>query len=167
VLDAHWNRAGLEGGHGFPILKIKYELLLKDNSAGYSKSYHLFAGWVNVFLDHVALPDSDGVFIRGSWKTALDLPPNMQPFHCFAVYTIDTEVRMSKNTQHVPWILWPFWAIWRLVVGVIAFTGRVVGAILGLVLMIAGAILTITIIGAFVGIPLIIFGFMLLMRSLF
>jgi len=67
----------------------------------------------------------------------------------------------------VPILLWPFWAIWRLVLTVFALTGRLVGAVLGLVLMIAGVVLTITVVGAIIGIPLIIFGFLLMLRSLF
>ncbi|OJX38108.1 MAG: hypothetical protein BGO78_08755 [Chloroflexi bacterium 44-23] len=74
---------------------------------------------------------------------------------------------MITEKRKVPWFLWPFWVIWRLVIGIIAVTGRLVGAIIGLVLMIVGVILTITIIGAIVGIPLIIFGFLLMVRSIF
>jgi hypothetical protein len=57
--------------------------------------------------------------------------------------------------------------LWRLVVIVIEFTGRLVGAIIGLVLMICGIIISLTIIGAIVGIPLVIFGFMLMVRAIF
>lgn len=74
---------------------------------------------------------------------------------------------MITEKRKVPWFLWPFWVVWRLVIGIIAVTGRLVGAIIGLVLMIVGVILTITIIGAIVGIPLIIFGFLLMVRSIF
>lgn len=78
------------------------------------------------------------------------------------------EVTMTKhNKKRVHWLLYPFWLIWRLVVWIIEATGRLIGAILGLVLMIAGVIISLTVIGAVVGIPLIIFGFMLLVRSLF
>lgn len=73
----------------------------------------------------------------------------------------------EHNKRRVHWLLTPFWLIWRLVVWIIEATGRLIGAILGLVLMIVGVILTITLIGALVGIPLIIFGFMLVVRSLF
>jgi hypothetical protein len=73
----------------------------------------------------------------------------------------------EQNKKHVHWLLYPFWLTWRLVVWIIEATGRLVGAIFGLVLMIAGVILTITVVGAIVGIPLIIFGFMLTVRSLF
>jgi hypothetical protein len=75
---------------------------------------------------------------------------------------------MTKhNKKRVHWLLYPFWLIWRLVVWIIEATGRLIGAILGLVVMIAGVIISLTVIGAVVGIPLIIFGFMLLVRSLF
>lgn len=73
---------------------------------------------------------------------------------------------MAENRK-VPLLLWPFWAIWRLVLKVFELTGRLVGAILGVVFMIAGIILTITVFGAIIGIPMIIFGFMLVLRSLF
>jgi hypothetical protein len=74
---------------------------------------------------------------------------------------------MSENNKRVHWLLYPFWLIWRLVIWIIEATGRLVGAILGLVLMIVGVVLTITVVGAIVGIPLIIFGFMLTVSSIF
>jgi hypothetical protein len=74
---------------------------------------------------------------------------------------------MTENNKRIHWLLYPFWLIWRLVVWIIEATGRLIGAILGLVLMIAGVMLTLTVVGAIVGIPLIIFGFMLIIRSLF
>ena len=73
----------------------------------------------------------------------------------------------GQEKKKVHWLLWPFYAIWRLVVWIIEATGRLVGAILGLVLMIVGVILTVTVVGAIVGIPFIIFGFLLIIRSLF
>lgn len=74
---------------------------------------------------------------------------------------------MSKSEHGTPWYLWPFVALWKLVAGIIELTGRLVAAILGLVLMIVGLVLTLTIIGAIVGIPLIIFGFLLIIRGFF
>ncbi len=74
---------------------------------------------------------------------------------------------MSKQDDRTPWFWWPFVALWKLVAGIIEMTGRLVAAILGLVLMIVGVILTLTIIGAIVGIPLIIFGFLLIIRGFF
>lgn len=73
---------------------------------------------------------------------------------------------MAENRK-IPLLLWPFWVIWRLVLKVFELTGRLVGAILGVVFMIAGIILTITVFGAIIGIPMIVFGFMLMLRSLF
>jgi hypothetical protein len=72
-----------------------------------------------------------------------------------------------KTEQRVPWYLWPFWALWQLVIGIVALTGRLVAVILGLVLMIVGGVLTLTVIGALIGIPLLIVGFMLILRGLF
>lgn len=69
--------------------------------------------------------------------------------------------------RHIPWILWPFWAIWRLVFGIVAATGRLVAVILGLVFLIIGVVLTVTLVGAIIGIPFIIFGLFLLVRGLF
>jgi len=74
---------------------------------------------------------------------------------------------MTKERHDTPWYLWPFVALWKLLAGIIELTGRLVAAILGLVLMIVGVILTLTIIGAIVGIPLIIFGFLLIIRGFF
>jgi len=73
----------------------------------------------------------------------------------------------EHRKKRVHWLLYPFWLIWRLVIWIIEATGRLIGAILGLVLMIAGVVISLTVIGAVVGIPLVIFGFMLLVRSLF
>lgn len=64
-------------------------------------------------------------------------------------------------------LLWPFLAIWSLVGFLLSLTGRFLAAILGLALIFAGSVLTITVIGAFVGIPLIILGGALFLRALF
>jgi hypothetical protein len=74
---------------------------------------------------------------------------------------------MTKKNKRVFWLFYPFWLIWRLVIWIIEATGRLIGAILGLVLMIVGLVLTLTVVGGIVGIPLMIFGFMLTLRSLF
>ena len=74
---------------------------------------------------------------------------------------------MTEESKRTPWFLWPFVAIWDLITWILQLTGRLVAAILGLVFMIVGAILTVTVIGAVVGIPLIIFGFALMVRSIF
>jgi len=74
---------------------------------------------------------------------------------------------MTESRKRTPWYLWPFVAIWDLITWILKMTGRLVAAILGLVFMIVGAILTVTVIGAVIGIPLIIFGFALMVRSIF
>ena len=74
---------------------------------------------------------------------------------------------MSNQARNTPWILWPFVALWDLLTGILKLTGRVIAALIGVVLMIAGIAVSLTIVGAIVGIPLIIFGFMLTVRGLF
>ncbi len=74
---------------------------------------------------------------------------------------------MAEQSKKTPWLLWPFVAIWNLVAWILKLTGRLVAAILGLVFMIVGAIVTVTVIGAVIGIPMIIFGFLLMLRSIF
>lgn len=69
--------------------------------------------------------------------------------------------------KKVPWYLLPFWLIWKLVAGIIEFTGRIIGVVLGLVFMITGIIVSLTVVGLIVGVPLIIFGLLLLIRSIF
>lgn len=69
--------------------------------------------------------------------------------------------------KHVLWLLWPFYALAQLITGILKLTGRLVAALIGFVLLVAGVALSITIIGAILGVPLIIFGFMLLLRAIF
>ncbi len=74
---------------------------------------------------------------------------------------------MAARATHVPLLLWPFWAIWRLVTIVLELTGRFIAIVLGLALMALGLLLTLTVVGAIVGIPMMIVGFMLSLRGLF
>lgn len=69
--------------------------------------------------------------------------------------------------HHVPWFLWPFYAIWRLVTLLLEVTGRVICAVIGLVLLVVGAVLTVTVVGAPLGIPLAAVGLLLLARAIF
>ncbi|MCJ7537033.1 MAG: hypothetical protein WA997_07245 [Anaerolineales bacterium] len=73
----------------------------------------------------------------------------------------------SITTEQVPWYLWPFWAVWRLLTWIVKLTGRLIAIILGFAMIIIGAILCITVILLPLGIPLIVFGFLLTMRGLF
>jgi len=49
----------------------------------------------------------------------------------------------------------------------IGLTGRVLAFILGLVLLIVGGVITVTVIGAIVGVPLMLIGLLLLIRAIF
>jgi hypothetical protein len=68
--------------------------------------------------------------------------------------------------RRTPWFLWPFVALWDLLTWILNLTGRLIAAVLGLVLMVAGIILTVTVIAAPVGIPLVILGLLLMIRSI-
>ena len=75
---------------------------------------------------------------------------------------------MSENEEkHIPWLLWPFYAIWRVVTFVFELTGRIICALIGLALMAAGVAITVTVVAAPIGIPIAAFGFLLLVRALF
>jgi len=75
---------------------------------------------------------------------------------------------MHDSTQsNMPILLWPFYAVWRLLTFVLIVIGRLVSALLGIGLMIAGVAITMSVIGAPLGIPLASLGFLLLIRALF
>jgi hypothetical protein len=75
---------------------------------------------------------------------------------------------MNDSTDnHVPILLWPFYAIWRLLTFVLELIGRLLCASLGIGLMIAGVAITLSIVGAPVGIPLAALGFLLVTRAIF
>jgi hypothetical protein len=75
---------------------------------------------------------------------------------------------MTTNARHpTPWYLWPFVAVWKLLETIIEMTGRLLAMILGIVLMLVGFLISLTIVGAIVGIPLAIVGFLLFIRGIF
>lgn len=74
---------------------------------------------------------------------------------------------MTAQKQSLPWYLWPFAALWKLLAVIVEMTGRLLAMVLGVVLIIAGVIVSLTIIGAIVGIPLAIVGFLLFLRGMF
>jgi len=78
----------------------------------------------------------------------------------------DRDMTQSAR-QGAPWFLWPFAALWDLLAFVLKLTGRLVAAVIGLVLMIVGVLVTLTVVGAPVGVPLFVVGLLLLIRSLF
>jgi hypothetical protein len=73
---------------------------------------------------------------------------------------------MKDDKRRTPCLLWPFVAIWNLMVWIVSLTGRLIAILLGLVLIIAGVILTLTVVGAVIGIPLATFGVLLMVRGL-
>ena len=74
---------------------------------------------------------------------------------------------MNNKEKHTPCFLWPFKALWDLLEAIIRLTGRLVAAIIGLVFMIVGFVLTITVLASPIGIPLMVFGFLLMIRGVF
>jgi hypothetical protein len=75
---------------------------------------------------------------------------------------------MSEIEDHgTPRVLWPFVAVWRLLTMILALTGRIICAVLGLVFMAVGVTISLSIVGAPLGVPLAAFGLLLLVRSLF
>ena len=73
----------------------------------------------------------------------------------------------DTEERRVPWILWPFYALWRLLTFILEATGRLVLGVLGIALMVVGLVISLTIIGAPLGIPIAILGFLLLLRAFF
>lgn len=75
---------------------------------------------------------------------------------------------MNDSTQgSVPILLWPFYAIWRLLTFILNVVGRLLCALLGIAIMIGGVAITLSVVGAPLGIPLASLGFLLLARALF
>jgi len=73
----------------------------------------------------------------------------------------------NMSDRDVPLLLWPFYAIWRLLTFVVEMVGRLICALIGLALMAAGTAITITILAAPIGIPIAAVGFLLLVRAVF
>ena len=64
-------------------------------------------------------------------------------------------------------IVWPFAAVWHLAAFILEATGRLLVVLLGLIAVILGVLISLTIVGAVVGVPLILFGIVLIVRGLF
>ncbi len=77
----------------------------------------------------------------------------------------DVMTTHRHHMHHIPWYLWPFAAIWRLLATIVGMTGRFVAMILGLVFIVVGVIVSLTIVGAIVGIPLAVIGLLLFLRG--
>ena len=75
---------------------------------------------------------------------------------------------MSEPPENrIPLLLWPFYAIWRLLTFVVELIGRISCGVLGLALMVAGILITVTVLAAPLGIPITALGFLLLVRAIF
>lgn len=74
---------------------------------------------------------------------------------------------MTTQKQHIPWYLWPFAAIWKLLAIIVEMTGRFVAMVLGIVLTLVGVLISLTVIGAIVGVPLAVIGLLLFFRGMF
>jgi hypothetical protein len=64
------------------------------------------------------------------------------------------------------WLLWPFVFVWNLVAYILMLTGRFTAVVIGLLLIVAGVLLSFTVVGACLGIPLAGFGLLLIIRGL-
>lgn len=69
--------------------------------------------------------------------------------------------------KEVPILLWPFYAIWRLLTFLLEVLGRLFCAVTGIALMMAGVAITLSVVGQPVGVPLAALGFLLLVRAIF
>jgi hypothetical protein len=75
---------------------------------------------------------------------------------------------MSDSTNGgVPWLLWPFYAVWRLLTLILSITGRLICVFLGIIFMMGGVAISMSVVGAPLGIPLTALGFLLVIRALF
>jgi hypothetical protein len=78
------------------------------------------------------------------------------------------ENNMTTQTKsRTPWYLWPFVALWRLLAVIVEMTGRFVAMVLGIVFIVVGVIVSLTLIGAIIGIPLTIVGLLLFLKGIF
>ena len=73
----------------------------------------------------------------------------------------------DRENNHVPVLLWPFYALGRLLTFILEFVGRLLLALIGIGLMAAGVSAAITVVAAPVGIPIAALGFLLLVRAIF
>ena len=80
---------------------------------------------------------------------------------------IQEDVMTMTHKHHIPWYLWPFAAVWRLLATIVGMTGRFVAMVLGLVFIVVGVIVSLTVIGAIVGIPMALIGLLLFLKGIF
>jgi hypothetical protein len=63
-------------------------------------------------------------------------------------------------------VLWPVFALWRVVGETAAALGRTTALAVGLALLVAGALLVLTVVGAVLGVPPLLLGATLIARAL-
>jgi len=73
----------------------------------------------------------------------------------------------TQTKSNIPWYLWPFAAIWKLLAVIVELTGRFVAMVIGIVFIIVGIVVSLTIVGAIVGVPLAAIGLLLLLKGIF
>ena len=73
----------------------------------------------------------------------------------------------TTHKHHIPWYLWPFTALWQLLATIVGLTGRFVAMVLGLVFIIVGVLVSLTVVGAIVGVPMAIIGLLLFLKGMF
>ncbi len=73
---------------------------------------------------------------------------------------------MTEKKKRTSCFLWPFKAIWDLVIWIVSLTGRLIAVVLGLALLIVGGVLTALVVTAPVGIPLALFGLLIVIKGL-
>jgi hypothetical protein len=83
-----------------------------------------------------------------------------------AILQILEEEMTTETKNRIPWYLWPFAALWKLLAVIVEMTGRLVAMILGIVLMIVGVLVSLTIVGAIVGVPLAVVGLLLFIKGI-
>ena len=75
---------------------------------------------------------------------------------------------MNDTTERrVPWILWPFCEIWKLVTIILEIAGRALCALFGIALMATSVAMSLSIISSQLDVPLEAFGFLMTVRALF
>ena len=80
---------------------------------------------------------------------------------------VEDLITMAARHHSIPWYLWPFTALWRLLATIVGLTGRFVAMVLGLIFVVVGVIVSFTIIGAIIGIPMAIIGLLLFFKGVF
>jgi hypothetical protein len=74
---------------------------------------------------------------------------------------------VETQRKRTPIIVLPFVIVWSLFNFFLKLAGRIVAAVIGFAFMIAGIALSVSLVAAPIGIPLAVFGFLLLLRSVF